>query len=64
MGHISELIYSHLPGLFSTGILFIVLVDLGQVSSKDTFSVSLNGNKSFIITEVIYTYPFYDEKKV
>ena len=41
MSQISKLVDSHFPGVFSVSMLYIVLVDLGQVGGEDTFSVCL-----------------------
>ena len=50
MSQISKLVDSHFPGVFSVGMLYIVLVDLGQVGGEDTLSVCLKTliNKSVI----------------
>ena len=45
MSQISELIDSHFPGVSNTSMLIIVLVDLGDVGSKDTLSVGLYNKK-------------------
>ena len=42
VSQVSELVDSHLPAVFSVGEFYIVLVDLGQVSGKDTLSVGLS----------------------
>merc|ERR1712110_264709 len=41
MSQISELVDRHCPCVFTTGMLIIVLVDLGNVGSEDSFFVGL-----------------------
>ena len=54
MSQISKLVDSHGPAVFSVGVFYIVLVDLGQVSGKDTLSVGFFESISVLLAMGVF----------